>query len=66
MSLNFTEKKINFQIDDNNTINDYDYNIINNLISKYNKNDSLFKLADLDENLRKLQSDINNSIIYRY
>lgn len=66
MSLNFNEKKINFQIDDNKTKNNYVYNIIDNLIIKYNKNDSLFKLADLDENLRKLQSDINNSIIYGY
>lgn len=66
MSLNFNEKKINFQIDDNKTKNNYVYNIIENLIIKYNKNDSLFKLADLDENLRKLQSDINNSIIYGY
>ena len=66
MSLNFNEKKINFQIDDNKTKNNYVYNIIYNLIIKYNKNDSLFKLADLDENLRKLQSDINNSIIYGY
>ena len=66
MSLNFTEKKINFRIDDNNNKNNYDYANINNLINKYNKNDSLFKLADLDENLRKLQSDINNSIIYGY
>ena len=66
MSLNFTEKKINFQIDDNKTKNNTVYNIIDNLIIKYNKNDSLFKLADLDENLRKLQSDINNRIIYGY
>ena len=47
-------------------MDDYDYAIINNLITKYNKNDSLFKLADLDENLRKLESEINNSIIYGY
>ena len=66
MSLNFNEKKINFQIDDNKTKNNYDYAIINNIITKYNKNDSLFKLADLDENLRKLESEINNSIIYGY
>ena len=59
-------KKITFIIDGINTMDDYDYAIINNLITKYNKNDSLFKLADLDDNLRKLQSDINNSIIYRY
>jgi hypothetical protein len=59
-------KKITFIIDGINTMDDYDYAIINNLITKYNKNDSLFKLAHLDENLRKLQSDINNSIIYGY
>ena len=47
-------------------MDDYDYAIINNLITKYNKNDSLFKLTDLDENLRKLESEINNSIIYGY
>ena len=59
-------KKITFIIDGINTIDDYDYAIINNLITKYNKNDSLFKLADLDENLRKLEWEINNSIIYGY
>ena len=59
-------KKITFIIDGINTMDDYDYAIINNLITKYNKNDSLFKLADLDENLRKLESEINNSIIYGY
>ena len=59
-------KKITFIIDGINTMDDYDYAIINNLITKYNKNDSLFKLADLDENLRKLESEIINSIIYGY
>ena len=64
MSLNFNEKKINFQIDDNKTKNNYVYNIIDNLIIKYNKNDSLFKLGDLDENLRKLESEIKNIFNY--
>ena len=59
-------KKITFIIDGINTMDDYDYAIINNLITKYNKNDSLFKLADLDENLRKLESEIINSINYGY
>lgn len=62
MSLNFTEKKITFYIDGYKTIDDND--IINKLISKYNKNSSLFKLGDLDENLRKLESEIKNIFNY--
>ena len=62
MSLNFTEKKITFGIYGNSTI--YDNAIISKLNSKYNKNSSLFKLGDLDENLRKLESEIKNIFNY--
>ena len=62
MSLNFSEKKITFGIDGNNTIDDNA--IISKLNSKYNKNSSLFKLGDLDENLRKLESEIKNIFNY--